>query len=68
MTMVPGTPRTRDWFVDDELQECPRCRERAALTTDRGVVICTECGVVGFRLTPARAVAEDPAADRGTAS
>jgi len=37
----------RGWFTVDELDECPRCREVAALR-DRlvGVVVCTECGVI----------------------
>jgi hypothetical protein len=38
----------RDWFSDEELDECPRCGDRAALTIPPGWIICTDCGVVRF--------------------
>ena len=38
------------WFSDEELETCPRCKCRTALKTPQGgMVVCTECGVVGFR-------------------
>ena len=37
------------WFADDELEPCPRCRNRSAVTADTGVVVCLDCGVVGIR-------------------
>jgi ribosomal protein L37AE/L43A len=46
----PRAPSTRDWFRDDELEQCPRCGQKAALRVpDAGAVVCTACGVVGFR-------------------
>ncbi len=40
----------RDWFDDEELEPCPRCEQESALATPQfGMVICIECGVVGFR-------------------
>ena len=45
---MASNPPTRHWFSDDELEECPRCKQRAALTTSYArAVVCTECGVVG---------------------
>jgi hypothetical protein len=46
----PHYPDLRTWFSDDELEQCPRCRQHPAVTTSGvGAVVCNECGVVGFR-------------------
>jgi hypothetical protein len=42
----------RDWFDDQELEDCPRCGDRMALQTPRGgFILCIECGIVGVRTT-----------------
>ena len=38
------------WFTDEELEQCPRCERRTALTVPQsGMVVCIDCGVVGVR-------------------
>ena len=47
-------PDVRGWFGDDELEQCLRCGRKAALIPPSGgLVICTECGVVGVRAAAA---------------
>jgi len=45
----------RDWFSDQELEDCPRCGEHTAIPTPTGFVVCTECGIVGGRAEDATA-------------
>ena len=45
----------RAWFDDDELELCPRCGERNVVVTHTGAHICTECGLLGFRVVTAPA-------------
>ncbi len=38
------------WFADEELEPCPRCRNRTAFTApETGIVVCLDCGVIGVR-------------------
>jgi ribosomal protein S27AE len=50
---VAQNPNVRAWFDDDELELCPRCNERNVVVTHTGASICTECGLIGFKLVTA---------------
>ena len=52
--MAAGDIDMHSWFADDELEPCPRCRNRSAVTGETGVVVCLDCGVVGVRAENAR--------------
>jgi hypothetical protein len=40
----------QEWFEPEELQACPQCVERAAITVeDSGAVVCFHCGFIRWR-------------------